>query len=195
VDEFTRLIVAASRVLPPGGSIETGVYHGGTAGPLIHVASAESFHVSIDPYGLPSQSYVIQDYGNWPSVRGTLSQLSRLSAERHVNFCHYLMDSATFVRADLLSHPSRFRIVHLDGDHSQQAVELELAYFRRRISGPALFILDDHDDHFPGVEGALKTTGRGMTRVLHQFYDFPNYGVAGFSAWVHLNATEQDRIV
>ncbi|QDU31573.1 hypothetical protein ETAA8_67320 [Anatilimnocola aggregata] len=185
VDDFARLIVATSRVLPAGGSIETGVYQGGTAGPLLCVAAAESFHVSIDPYGLPSQSYVVQDYGNWPVVRHTLTKLTQLAEERQINFCHYLMDSATFVRADLLTHPGRFRIVHLDGDHSQEAVEMELRYFRRRLTGPALFIMDDHDEHFPGVEAALQTTGQGMVRVLHRRYDFPNYGIAGFSAWIH----------
>lgn len=185
VDDFARLIVATARVLPAGGSVETGVYHGGTAGPLVRVAAAESFHVSVDPYGLPSQSYVAQDYGNWPIVRRTLAQLTRFAEKRQVNFHHYLMDSATFIRADLLQHPTSFRIVHLDGDHSQEAVEMELRYFRSRIVGPTLFILDDHDEHFPGVEAALQTSGQGMARVLHRYYDFPNYGVAGFSAWVH----------
>ena len=54
---FGALIEAAANLLPPGGSIETGLYRGGTSGPLILCAAAESFHISIDPFGLPSQSY------------------------------------------------------------------------------------------------------------------------------------------
>ncbi len=56
-NDFTRLCVAAGRLLPAGGSVETGVFRGGTAAILLHCASPDSFHVSIDPYGLPSQSY------------------------------------------------------------------------------------------------------------------------------------------
>lgn len=185
VEHFASLLIAAERILPAGGCIETGVYHGGTAGPLILSATSESFHVSIDPFGLPSQSYWAQDYGNWPVVRQTMSQLAQLAERQQVTFCHYLMDSVAFTRADHLQHPAPFRIVHLDGDHSHETVVTELQYFRRRIRGPALFILDDHDAHFPGVETALQTAGQGMHRVLHREYDFPNYGRAGFSAWLH----------
>jgi hypothetical protein len=67
----------------------------------------------------------------------------------------------------------------------RDAVVEELEYFRRRIAGPALFIMDDHDEHFPGVEEAMRDAGAGMAQVLHRYYDFPNYGVAGFSAWLH----------
>ena len=174
VIDFGSLIEAAARVLPPGGSIETGVYRGGTSGPLIVCASPDSFHLSIDPFGLPSQSYseLTGDYGAWTEVRKTLARLAELGLERSVTYCHYLMASAEFVSADLLSHhQSSFRIVHLDGAHTKEAVVDELAYFRRRLPGPSLFILDDHDTNFPGVEEAVNSPagvglGTGSPQVL-----------------------------
>ncbi len=186
VDDFAALLVAAARHLPPGGSIETGVHKGGTAGPLLWVAAPESFHVSIDPYGVPGQSYSIPSYGDWAMVRHTTAVLAWLAQQRRVTFCPYLTDSLTFIKADLLRHPGTFRFVHLDGDHSEEAVRAELDYFRPRAATPALFILDDHDEHFPGVDAALGSAGQGLIPILHRFYDFPNYGVAGFSAWLHV---------
>lgn len=188
VKDFTRICIAASRLLPPGGAVETGVFRGGTAAILLHCASPQSFHVSIDPYGMPSQSYddMREEYGKWPEMRRTMTRLSELAEAREVTFCHYLMSASDFIRADHLQHPARFRIVHLDGDHSRAAVAEELAYFRRRVRGPALFILDDHDDHFPGVAEGLRDAGGGLVPIFHRLYDFPgDYGVAGFSAWLH----------
>jgi hypothetical protein len=187
--DFAKLCVAAAKLLPPGGSVETGVFRGGTAAVLLKCASPESFHVSIDPYGLPSQSYddMREAYGEWSAVRATMTKLTRLADAREVTFSHYLMGSSDFIRADHLQHPGHFRIVHLDGDHSRAAVAEELAYFRRRIRGPALFILDDHDDHFPGVEEGLQDEGAGLVPIFRGLYDFPGtYGVAGFSAWLHV---------
>lgn len=187
--DFTRFCVAAAKLLPPGGSVETGVFRGGTAAILLNCASPDSFHVSIDPYGLPSQSYddMREAYGEWPEMRKTMTRLTRLAESREVTFCHYLMGASDFIRANHLQHPGRFRIVHLDGDHSRAAVAEELAYFRRRIQGPALFILDDHDDHFPGVEQGLQDEGGGLVPIFHRLYDFPGtYGLAGFSVWLHL---------
>ena len=51
-EDFARLVVAVQRVFPPGGSIETGVLRGGTSALLIQSCAPESFHVSIDPFGL-----------------------------------------------------------------------------------------------------------------------------------------------
>jgi hypothetical protein len=187
--DFTQVCVAAAKLLPPGGTVETGVFRGGTAAILLHCASRNSFHVSIDPYGLPSQSYddLRETYGEWPEVRRTMSRLTGLAESREITFCHYLMGASDFIRADHLQHPAHFRIVHLDGDHSRAAVAEELAYFRRRIRGPALFVLDDHDDHFPGVEEGLRDEGGGLVPVFHRMYDFPGtYGLAGFSAWLHV---------
>lgn len=55
--DFARLVAAARNVLPEGGSVETGVFQGGTSALLILSCPPDSFHVSIDPYGLPTQSY------------------------------------------------------------------------------------------------------------------------------------------
>ena len=189
VIDFGSLIEAAARVLPSGGSIETGVYRGGTSGPLIVCASPDSFHLSIDPFGLPSQSYsqLAGDYGAWTEVRKTLARLAGLGQEQSVTYCHYLMASAEFIRADLLSlHQSSFRIVHLDGAHDKEAVVDELAYFRRRLPGPSLFILDDHDTNFPGVGEAVNSpAGVGLVPVVHRFYKFPGLVEAcAFSAWL-----------
>jgi hypothetical protein len=187
--DFGSLIEAAGRVLPPGGSIETGVYRGGTSGPLILCAAANTFHVSIDPFGLPSQSYVDLrgEYGSWPEARRTLSRLAALGEERAVTYAHYLMSATDFVRVDLLQHPSCFRIVHLDGAHSKEAVVEELTYFRKKVKGPTLFILDDHDTNFPGVGEAINSSaGAGLVPVLHRYYAFPNIEPpCGFSAWLH----------
>lgn len=184
--DFARLIQAAADLLPAGGSIETGVFRGGSSGPLILCASTDSFHVTIDPFGLGSQHYQIADYRDWGGVRTTLARLAVLAEEQNVTHCHYLTDSLSFIRADLLQHNAPFRIVHLDGDHSEHVVAEELSYFRSKIEGPALFILDDHDDNFPGVEAGLEVAGDGMVMVLHLFYDWPGCKFpCGFSAWLH----------
>jgi hypothetical protein len=189
--DFSRLVVSAAQVLPAGGTVETGVFRGGTAGLLLLATTPENFLVAIDPYGLPTQSYpyLAHAYGAWPEARRTMSTLQALGAEQNVTFCHYLMDSQTFAAADHLTHPGTFRIIHLDGDHSKEAVIQELTYFRGRVAGPALIILDDHCEHFPGVEDALQVAGAGMVRVFHRFYEFENAGQWGFSAWLH----QQDR--
>lgn len=186
MDAFARLTIAAQAVLGPGGTLETGVCRGGTSALLIASAPAEAFHIAIDPYGLPSQSYANRvKYGRWRHVRETLAALVELGRSRAVTVLPYVMSSQAFIAADLLAGEARFRIVHLDGDHSSDAVGMELRYFRRRVPGPAIFIMDDHDDHFPGVERGMAAEGRGMTRILHEHYDFPDYGSAGFSAWLH----------
>ena len=182
---FARLLIAAQRVLGPGGTLETGVCRGGTSALLVASAPPEAFHIAIDPFGLPSQSYANRaKYGRWHHVRAALGALTALGSERAVTVLPYVMSSQAFIAADLLTHEGPIRIVHLDGDHSADAVAMELGYFRSRVARPALFILDDHDEHFPGVEEGIARAGRGMVRVLHERYDFPGYGVAGFSAWL-----------
>ena len=185
MDAFARLVLAAQAVLGPGGTLETGVCRGGTSALLVACAPAEAFHIAIDPFGLPSQSYANRaKYGRWHHVRATLASLAVLGRERAVTVLPYVMSSQTFIAADLLTHEAPIRIVHLDGDHSAAAVAMELRYFRSRVAHPALFVLDDHDAHFPGVEEGLAQEGRGMLRILHERYDFPGYGLAGFSAWL-----------
>jgi hypothetical protein len=186
MDAFTRLVIAAQDVLGPGGTLETGVCRGGTSALLVSSAPPEAFHVAIDPFGLPSQSYANRvKYGRWPHVRATLAALADLGRERSVTVLPYVMSSQAFIAADLFQHEDPIRVVHLDGDHSADAVALELRYFRAKIASPALFILDDHDEHFPGVDQGLAREGQGMVRILHERYDFPGYGIAGFSAWLH----------
>lgn len=183
--DFARLVLAVRKHFPPGGTIETGVYRGGTSGLLLLTCAPEAFHVTIDPYGLPTQSYELPEYVEWPTARATQRTLHQLAESRQVTYCHYLMGSQTFVSSDLLQHQGRFNIVHLDGDHSYAAVEAELEYFKRKLSGPTVFIMDDHDDHFPEVEQVLQRYAHDMTLLLHHLYDFPNYGQAGFSAWFY----------
>lgn len=185
---FHRAILAAGEVLPPGGSIETGVFRGGTSGPLILANPAESFHIGIDPFGLATQSYedLAAVYGQWKGARATLAKLSALADERDVTYCHYTMAASTFIEADLLDPRAPFRVVHLDGDHSEKAVVEELDYFRRKIARPVMFVLDDHDQTYPGVEAGVQRAGKGMARVFHELYDYPGFPTRlGFSAWVH----------
>lgn len=182
--DFARLCVAVQSALPPGGSIETGVLRGGTSGLLILSCAAESFHVSIDPYGLPSQSYEGMEYQDWKIMRSTLRALTELADDCDVGYSHYLTDSMSFISADLLHHPGPFRIVHLDGDHSYEVARVELEYFTRKLDGPAVFVLDDHDENFPGVGEAVGEFPR-LARLFHRKYVFPPYGVCGFSAWLH----------
>ena len=186
MDTFTRLVIAAQDILGPGGTLETGVCRGGTSALLIGSAPKDAFHIAIDPFGLPSQSYVNRaKYGRWHHVRAALAALTQLGRARAVTVLPYVMSSQAFVAADLLQHEGAIRIVHLDGDHTADAVAMELAYFRSRVAWPAVFILDDHDEHFPGVGQGLEREGGGMVRILHERYDFPGYGCAGFSAWLH----------
>ena len=185
MDAFARLVIAAQVVLGPGGTLETGVCRGGTSALLIASAPPEAFHIAIDPFGLPSQSYANRaKYGRWQHVRAALDALTALGSKSAVTVLPYVMSSQVFIAADLLTHEGPIRIVHLDGDHSADAVAMELNYLRSRVAHPALFILDDHDEHFPGVEEGLAREGQGMVRVLHESYDFPGYGKAGFSAWL-----------
>ena len=186
MDAFARLVVAAQDVIGPGSTLETGVCKGGTSALLIKTVPRDAFHIAIDPFGLPSQSYANRaKYGRWRHVRETLAALMELGRQQDVSILPYVMSSQSFVAGDLLQHDGTFRIVHLDGDHSADAVAQEINYFRSRIANPALIILDDHDEHFPGVEEGMQRAGQGLVRVLHERYAFPAYGEAGFSAWLH----------
>src|SRR4029077_13718556 len=120
--DFSRLVVSAAQVLPAGGSIESGVFRGGTAGLLLLATTPESFFIAIDPYGLPTQSYpyLAHAYGAWPEARQTIMTLHTLGVQHNVTFCHYLMDFQAFAAADHINHPGAFRIIHLDGDHSRE---------------------------------------------------------------------------
>ena len=115
-------------------------------------------------------------------VRRTISGLANLALEKRVTHCHYFMDSQSFVRADLLRHPGRFAIVHLDGSHSEGAVREELTYCLGRLPGPTLYILDDHDDTCPGVAAGLAGVDHKMWNIFHRSYD-SEWGAIGFSAW------------
>jgi hypothetical protein len=118
-------------------------------------------------------------------ARKVIRHLSELAQEHSVTHCHYFLDSATIIRNDLLRHPHRFNVVHLDSDHSYDTARAELAYFIGKLSGPTAYVLDDHDEHFPGVDRALRDF-TGFTEVVHPMYDCGKpYGVAGFSAWLH----------
>jgi hypothetical protein len=187
VVDFGRLALAIEHNFPPGGSVEIGVFKGGTSATLILSCAPESFHVAVDPYGLATQSYspAVEEYRDWSMVRHTAQGLHQLAEGRSVTCCHYFMDSATFIRNDLLQHPYRFNVVHLDGDHSYEAVRTELAYFTGKLSGPTVYVLDDHDDHFPGVDRALRDF-TAFTEIFHRTYRCSEaYGIAGFSAWLH----------
>ncbi len=50
--DFASLVLAIQQHFPPGGTIETGVYRGGTSGLLLLTCAPEAFHVTIDPYGI-----------------------------------------------------------------------------------------------------------------------------------------------
>jgi hypothetical protein len=184
--DFARLVSAAARSLPAGSSAETGLFRGGTSSLMILADAPGGFHVSVDPFGLPTQSLPNPEYREWPAVRATLRGLHELAEGSGVTYCHYLTDSLSFIRGDLLAHPARFAMVHLDGDHAYEVVHAELEYFMAKLPGPTLFLLDDHDDHFPGVERALQRFRDELTPVMHRLYDFPGYGEAGFSAWLRV---------
>ena len=183
--DFGRLVVAVNRILPPGGSIETGVLYGGTSALLIMSCAPGAFHLSIDPYGLLKDEFWGDDSLAWDTARGALRRLHQLADDRGVNYSHYLLDSQTFIRADLLRHPGRFNIVHLDGDHSFPTVTAELLYFTEKLTGPVVFIMDDHDDNFPGVNRALVGFHDVLTEIFHRRYDRPPEGIVGFSAWLY----------
>lgn len=189
IADFYRVLFAAAEVLPPGGSVETGVFRGGTSGPLILSDAPESFHIGIDPFGFPSQSYadLADAYGQWEEARRTMAKLSALGARQNVTYCHYTMSASRFIQADLLEPTVDVRTVHLDGDHGEAAVIEELTYFRRKLARPVLFVLDDHDDTYPGVESGVRRAGQGMARVFHRHYDYPGFATKlGFSAWIHV---------
>jgi hypothetical protein len=183
---FATLAAATAATIPAGGTVEVGVYRGGTAGILLMTGAPDRYHVSIDPFGLPEQSYTnpTLPYGDAGAARATLRALGELAEEQAVTLCHYWMASTRFIEADLLTHPGGFRFVHLDGPHDRDTVAAELRYFRSRIAGPCVFVLDDHDALNPGVAEAVKAAGAGLEPLFHRHYD-TRYGRCGFSAWLH----------
>lgn len=190
--DFARLTVAVQRLFPPGGSIETGVFKGGTSGLLIQACAPGTFHVGVDPYGLPTQSYKIDQYYDWAMARQTERELAALADDWDVTYCHYYMDSRTFCRSDLLKHGCHFNVVHLDGDHSYRSVRDELSYFLSKLGAPVVYILDDHDNHFPGVERGLLRFRHRLEPLFHNLFDFPGYGIAGVSAWLDVGVSRDN---
>jgi hypothetical protein len=65
-------------------------------------------------------------------------------------------------------------------------------YFRSKLGGPALFILDDHDTHFPGVgEAVASSAGTSLVPVLHKCHAFPKMmQPCGFSSRLHASPTK-----
>jgi hypothetical protein len=189
VHDFAAL-ACASRDLLSGSTVETGVFEGGTSAVLMASAPAPGFHVGIDPFGFPGQAYSESPaYEDWGRVRRTLRQLHDFAERSDVTYVHYATSSFEFCTKDLLPAVGQVALVHLDGDHSHEAVAQELHYFTTKVAPPVVYVLDDHDDHFPGVEAAIcefVPSCPGFHQIFHKLYDWsPDYGLAGFSAWLH----------
>ena len=163
VDHFIKAVLASFELLRhdgPFSTLETGVFAGGTSAVFLNVLGCEfkdsSIHVGIDPYFTIGQSYLeyVEHYGSDAYLIG-LKDLSEIALRRRIPYVPYLMSSETFIRYDLLPDAYSFRLFHLDGDHSANAVLRELSYFTSKVKAPAVFILDDIGEVFPGVAEAI----------------------------------------
>ena len=164
VDDFLRAVLASFELLRhtgPFSTLETGVFAGGTSAIFLHVLGSEfqerSIHVGIDPYFTHGQSYpeYEEHYGIDAYLTG-LNNLSETALRLRIPYVPYLMNSETFIRHDLLPGSFNFRLIHLDGDHSASAVLRELRYFTSKVEAPAVFVLDDLGEVFPGVAEAIE---------------------------------------
>ena len=181
--DFTKLVMSVKHIFPPGGTIEVGVYAGGTSSILMYACCKDCFHISIDPYGLLKKFN--EETCNFKTVRATLRKLSILAEKLAVTHTHFMLDSHVFVKSDLLFPRERYNIVHLDGDHSYKSVSDELNYFIKKINNPVVLIFDDHDEHYPGVDKAIKEKSSNLKKIFHKKYQHENYGIAGFSAFLY----------
>jgi hypothetical protein len=159
IRDFTRSLIAAVRVMGgdrPVSSVETGVFAGGTSALIMRILGDvfpdRSVHVGIDPYFTLGQSYdeYADDYGI-DAYLAAMKDLGQLSGRIRVPYVPFVMSSRTFIEKDLLPDGFDFRLFHLDGDHSEEAVLSELRYFASKVTDSAFFILDDIGEVFPGV--------------------------------------------
>jgi hypothetical protein len=163
VDDFLKTVLATFALLDDGepfSTLETGVFAGGTSAVFLYALGLHfpnrSIHVGIDPYFIPEQSYpeFAETYGLTPYL-ASLKSLSDIGYSVRVPYLPSITSSTTFIRKDLLPGGYDFRLFHLDGDHTAEAVSAELDYFSSKTTKPSIFILDDLGDGFPEIDQAL----------------------------------------
>ncbi len=193
VDDFLKTVLASFALLSDGepfSTLETGVFKGGSSSVFLHALGLyfpnRSIHVGIDPYFIPEQSYpeYAETYGLVPYL-SSLKTLSDISHSVRVPYLPYITSSATFIRKDLLPGGFHFRLFHLDGDHTGEAVSAELEYFSSKTTHPSIFILDDLGEGFPEIDHALaefKRSHPSFSQLAQFFYD-TRAGKIGFGVF------------
>jgi hypothetical protein len=193
VTDFIKTLVAAHRILDTGqpfSTLETGVFAGGTSALLLALLGEtygpRSVHAGVDPYFTLEQAYpeYAEDYG-YATYYQTMKELSGIASLLNVPYVPYVMGSDTFIKKDLLMQGYDFRLFHLDGDHSYEAVMGELTYFSSKVRHSAVFILDDLGETFPDVQRAADRFGKdhpGFIELQRFLYPLEN-GAIGFGVY------------
>ena len=191
--DYTRAVIASFAFLEDGApfsTAETGVFAGGTSAILLQVLGrrwpGRAVHVGVDPYFGPGQSYpdLADTYGLDAYLRA-LKNLGALASCLRAPYLPFVMSSGTFIHADLLPPSYRFRLFHLDGDHSREAVLRELHYFSSHSRDGAVFILDDVGEGFSGVSaaaGEFQQRQPNFTELKRFIYDL-EAGRIGFAVY------------
>lgn len=156
----------AGQLRPLSAMVEVGVWYGRSllfaASELERRGLAHAQIYGVDPYGRPTAEGRVEvtsaDY------RGVLAGLAEhgTSAElQHVSLlrCRSLEASYMFAAGSL-------DVVMIDGDHSEAAVAIDIAAWRRRVRPGGLLAGHDYGPMFPGVVGVVDSIG-DRRRHLH----------------------------
>ena len=194
---FYERALEVARELPVGlPFIEIGTRAGGSALLLlqaIHESGKDRPLITIDPYGKPYQSgqgeYLNPDQPNvCPSVqhyeptgeghyRTAMALLANYCAENSLTYVPYRMTSADFMDtwlylANLWIDGGKinglpFGLVYLDGEHTEEVVCRELAWFSSRMHPDGLLVIDD-------TENIRESCNPVIQRVFRQGEEFGN---------------------
>lgn len=123
--------------------LEIGVFRGGWTGTLATNGPANTRHLGIDPY--PQTEEIREE------------MLQRLQAAGVADRYHHFDSwSDLFMHYPNIQESREIEVVHIDGEHTQSSVQLDLEMAASVLSSQGIIVLDDvSNPWFPGIPAAL----------------------------------------
>ena len=142
----------------PGLICEIGTRRGGSMALMMEAAAGQGrTFISVDPYGhIPyndGRAITRYDYTNAMKARA-LADLWQVASDMRVNFAHYCLTDAVFMRLfhngvpvyeDEPKKENLYAVVFLDGPHDTTSVIAELTFFAARMIQGGQIVIDNID--------------------------------------------------